>query len=267
LISDSHIRARCPICRKAGRLPDADTRKYYRAGYLIHHLEGRPEWIAWVIDAEGLRSQRALFRKWASVCRDCQNAFIETRSSPLWQSLDGLVHALRRKIRTLESDLSSLRLQVGAVEGARDHVARVRDNAKERAGAGLADSGYVYAVADGKHIKIGWAKNLDKRLGELQISSPRDMRLLGSVIGFRHDERRIQERFSQYHVRGEWYRDVPSIREFFGALSAAADDIGQPRQGVRIARLAGRGRPSRSSNVRTYGSLGKAGLRARPPRR
>jgi len=123
--------------------------------------------------------------------------------------------------------LSGLRLHVGAVEGAREHVARIRNDANERAGSGVVDSGYVYAIMAGQHIKIGWARDLDKRLATLQTSSPKRLQLLGSIIGFCSDEGRLHERFARYHIRGEWYRDAPAIREFFAALPAGRDDLGR----------------------------------------
>jgi hypothetical protein len=223
-MEESMSRARCPSCRKVTKLPDADIRKFYRTAQTIHHLDSRPEWIAWVIDAKGSRAQRAIFRKWAGTCRDCQNGFIETRSSLLLDNLAALLQTLRHKIRSLESELSSLRLHVGAVEGVREHVVRIRDNANERSGRGLVDSGYVYAIGTGRHVKIGWAKDLDKRLAALQTSSPKRMQLLGSIVGFRCDERRVQQRFARYHVRGEWYRDAAAIRDFFAALPAGGRD-------------------------------------------
>jgi len=211
-------RARCPLCRKPASLPNAIEREFYRTTSTIGHLQGRPQLIPWILEEEAPRVRRALLRQWASVCSNCRDEFVRTRSSVLIDCLDALVKTIRDKARSLEHALSGARLQCGAAEGVREYVIRIRDDEKERLGSGLTESGFVYAVSAGKHVKIGWAKDLDKRVATLQTSSPRTMRLLGSVIAFRRDERQIQQRFYRYHVRGEWYRDVPAIRRFFAAL-------------------------------------------------
>jgi hypothetical protein len=106
-MADAMLRSHCPICHKATRLPDAITRQFYRNGSLIHHLEGKPEGIGWVIDPKVSRAQRALFRKWAGVCHDCRNDFIQTRSGVLFEALDALLHTfLHDGVRSVQSTIA-----------------------------------------------------------------------------------------------------------------------------------------------------------------
>ena len=66
-------------------------------------------------------------------------------------------------------------------------------------------------------IKIGFClKNPRKRLAALQTGNSNAMRLLGHVPGSELHERRLHERFSQFHIQGEW---------FGGAIQAAIEAI------------------------------------------
>jgi Meiotically Up-regulated Gene 113 (MUG113) protein len=218
-------RIQCPFCHKPTKLADTFDRAFYRTAFGVRHLEGRPEAVGWIIDEKPTKARRALFRQFACVCWACRDAFIETRSGVILAALDSVVERIRSRIQHLETDLSNLSWQHGAALGARDYVRTVRDHAKERTARESLESGYVYAIRAGNHVKIGWAKDLDKRLAALQTSSARRMQLLGSVVGFARDERKIQDRFQRYHVRGEWYRDVPVNRKFFGALRKAQYEL------------------------------------------
>ncbi|MFC9497612.1 GIY-YIG nuclease family protein [Streptomyces sp. NPDC056982] len=68
-------------------------------------------------------------------------------------------------------------------------------------------SGQVYAIRDRKtrHVKIGLSIDPEKRLSSLRTGSPTGMDLLWVGPGGRPLERRLHSRFSDRHVRGEWF--------------------------------------------------------------
>jgi hypothetical protein len=42
-----------------------------------------------------------------------------------------------------------------------------------------------------------------------------DLSVLALLEGSRQLERELHRRFAVYRLRGEWFRDVPEIRDFF----------------------------------------------------
>ena len=84
---------------------------------------------------------------------------------------------------------------------------------------------YVYFIQDGRGnggpIKIGKAKDVEKRLSILQIGNPRKLTLLaaikckscGDAIRL---EKELHKKFSNYQLRGEWFRgsiELHTIKE------------------------------------------------------
>ena len=69
----------------------------------------------------------------------------------------------------------------------------------------------IYFVQCERAVKIGYTKNVCKRLGELQSANPHKLQLLVSVPGSRGLEAAFHRAFKPYKVRGEWFNlDVPS---------------------------------------------------------
>lgn len=79
--------------------------------------------------------------------------------------------------------------------------------ARSYAGHGLDTMGIVYVVrtADAGPVKIGWAKNLIRRLESLQIGNPSELVVLASWRGTMRDEKLIHWRFRAAWKRGEWF--------------------------------------------------------------
>lgn len=72
---------------------------------------------------------------------------------------------------------------------------------------------YVYFILnhDSQAIKIGTAKNVNRRLASLQTSSPSELKLLGtikakSVNKARQLERSLHKTFNKKRIRGEWFK-------------------------------------------------------------
>lgn len=84
--------------------------------------------------------------------------------------------------------------------------------------------GWVYfalAHADRPFVKIGftwlcpWA-----RVKDLAVSCPLPLSLIGIVEGPISDEAKLHQRYSMYHVRGEWFRFEYGLIELLNRLPA-----------------------------------------------
>ena len=94
---------------------------------------------------------------------------------------------------------------------------------KRKARRGARDRGvyWLYAVSDMRSIKIGYAKDPDRRLSELQVGSPQELEIIWRLkIGQRGDavknERMLHRLCKAHHLRGEWFDcEVEPILESF----------------------------------------------------
>jgi len=71
--------------------------------------------------------------------------------------------------------------------------------------------GYVYFIQANNAIKIGFAKDVRKRMGQLQTSHPDTLILLGMHGGDVTTETSLHTRFSDARIRGEWFQPTPEI--------------------------------------------------------
>lgn len=78
-------------------------------------------------------------------------------------------------------------------------------------------------------IKIGYTGHSGKhRLNRLQVYNYVDLTLLAEVPGDRALERKFQERFSDSHIRGEWYAPTEELLDFIKRLPRPKPD--RPRE-------------------------------------
>jgi hypothetical protein len=98
----------------------------------------------------------------------------------------------------------------------RTHLFRDADVLRIRSAIANAErrSIFFYFVEVHGHIKIGIATKWKKRLSALQVSSPFQIKRLLVLDAYRGFERELHEKFAEFHVRGEWFKDSPEIREF-----------------------------------------------------
>ncbi len=84
-----------------------------------------------------------------------------------------------------------------------DYANLTRDDAAEV----LAEKGCVYCIgpADARVVKLGWSRDPEKRLHELQTGSPVDLRLLAIFPATERIERSLHEVFADCRIRGEWF--------------------------------------------------------------
>lgn len=72
---------------------------------------------------------------------------------------------------------------------------------------------FIQHGADGL-IKIGFTKNIDKRMRDLQFAAPLPLRLLGWRLGGPTEEARLHRVFAPSKAWGEWYRPTEQLIEY-----------------------------------------------------
>lgn len=104
----------------------------------------------------------------------------------------------------------------------------------------------VYFIRAGSTgpIKIGHARNPQSRLSEIQVGHHEEVRLLGWYDGGVAEERALHARFSQHHIRGEWFHPADEILEMAEAAPGKVVDppftIRQQYEGTALGRYLNR---------------------------
>jgi hypothetical protein len=75
---------------------------------------------------------------------------------------------------------------------------------------------YFILDTDSNAVKIGYTtlKGLKRRLENLQVGTPNDLRLLGAVWGDRKTEKLLHKKFINAHIRGEWFTYTPDMNDY-----------------------------------------------------
>lgn len=73
---------------------------------------------------------------------------------------------------------------------------------------------YFIQAHDGGPIKIGWAKNIDKRIAEIQRMSPSQLRVLNTFDSSEEDERILHKYFKRIRLYGEWFEPTDELLAF-----------------------------------------------------
>ncbi|WP_298800026.1 GIY-YIG nuclease family protein [uncultured Devosia sp.] len=98
----------------------------------------------------------------------------------------------------------------------------------------------VYFIQSGQNgpIKIGVAKDVRKRLWQLQTSSHEPLTLLGTCDGDEALEAEFHLQFSQFHIRGEWFAPDPLLlEEGERRCSALKSSVTPTREPLYVAML------------------------------
>jgi hypothetical protein len=75
----------------------------------------------------------------------------------------------------------------------------------------LANNYSVYFMCCRNAIKIGYARDVQKRLKAHQVSQPVPVGLMATTPGGVELEREYHRMFAKYRIRGEWFEDAPEI--------------------------------------------------------
>jgi DNA-binding XRE family transcriptional regulator len=74
----------------------------------------------------------------------------------------------------------------------------------------------IYLIShENKFLKIGYTKNIHKRLKELQTSSPVKLEVLHLIEGNIHLEKELHQLFCELRTSGEWFYFNYSILDYF----------------------------------------------------
>lgn len=114
---------------------------------------------------------------------------------------DAVVGALTRRMAVWESSYTRAMEAIDMLE----------------ANKGIRPDCYVYAILAGRPInavKIGVSVDPRRRLNDLQIASPVELRLLCQFDGTTGIEKSLHGIFASYHSHGEWFRYEGAVAEF-----------------------------------------------------
>lgn len=67
--------------------------------------------------------------------------------------------------------------------------------------------GWVYFIRSeqGGPIKIGWARDAERRLKDMQAVNPFRLKIMARLPGTIYDEKQFHEEFAANRVHGEWF--------------------------------------------------------------
>jgi hypothetical protein len=100
--------------------------------------------------------------------------------------------------------------------------------------------GFIYAIASGDSIKIGYSANPMRRLAKIASDTPQACTFIGCVQGSPTDEARLHEQLAPHCLRGEWFADNAFVRDAiteFKPIPAAPADGCHPLRVWRRRRL------------------------------
>ena len=83
-------------------------------------------------------------------------------------------------------------------------------------------SGFVYAIAAGDAIKLGWSSNPIRRREQLSTGSFIGHRLIGFVKATREQEQELHSLCSAHRIRGEWFRNEGVVSHFVSMVPLAS---------------------------------------------
>lgn len=74
----------------------------------------------------------------------------------------------------------------------------------------------IYLIShENKFLKVGYTKNIHRRLSQLQVSSPVKLDLLHLIEGDTNLEKELHLLFDNYSAQGEWFYFSDLIIEYF----------------------------------------------------
>ena len=73
---------------------------------------------------------------------------------------------------------------------------------------------FVYFIYDNSNIKIGFTKNIKKRMKELQTSNSNKLMLLGYINGDINKEQFLHNQFKNYQILNEWFKPDQALIDY-----------------------------------------------------
>ncbi len=94
--------------------------------------------------------------------------------------------------------------------------------------------GEVYFISDGEAIKIGFSGSAIVRMGDLQTSHHRPLKIMLTIPGTMDDERKMHQKFKHLRIAGEWFKPAPDLMAF---IEAGGNPIDNDVQGKFVAAI------------------------------
>ena len=88
---------------------------------------------------------------------------------------------------------------------------------------------YLIRMADTTFYKIGFTREIHKRLADLQHANPMPLRVIAMMAGGRKLEGRLHRRFQDQRVRGEWFDLTEEMVEEIRSIMSGSMDVGSRR--------------------------------------
>ena len=77
---------------------------------------------------------------------------------------------------------------------------------------------HLYFVQCGEYVKIGIAADVRKRVRDMEMHNPYEMKILHVMPGKRKEEKELHKRFATYRRRNEWFWFEGELREYVEGL-------------------------------------------------
>lgn len=97
--------------------------------------------------------------------------------------------------------------------------------------------GYVYFIRQGGWVKIGYSKDPESRLRDLQVASPTKLKLLRAEPGSPESERSYHDRFAALRGSGEWFMLLGELRDMLKEPLTESDAEPEPSPYVESIRM------------------------------
>jgi hypothetical protein len=78
--------------------------------------------------------------------------------------------------------------------------------------------GRIYFISNGAAIKIGFAKDVEARMRDLQVANHMPLLLMGSIAAPQSDERQFHDRLEPHRLLGEWFTMHPNVYDLIAEL-------------------------------------------------
>lgn len=85
---------------------------------------------------------------------------------------------------------------------------------------------------DDTPIKIGRARNVDRRLCNLQVGHWEELTILATIRGGAETEDILKRKFRKQHIRGEWFQRTPALLETMDRLVAEQKEQRRKQQSI-----------------------------------
>lgn len=82
--------------------------------------------------------------------------------------------------------------------------------------------GFIYFIRAGERVKVGFTKDVKRRLSQLQTFFPEPLDLLVAAPGSMLMERELHNVFAEHHITREWFSLTPDLARFADRLRDAA---------------------------------------------